>query len=60
MGVIPPKRLRAELIEATAAMVALASAQRVQVGANRGRGIVAPDQFVVHLLEQCRHRSYLL
>ena len=60
VGVIPPKRLGAELIEATAAVVALAGAQRVQVGANRGRGIVAPDQFVVHPLEQCRHRSYLL
>jgi hypothetical protein len=60
VGVIPPKRLGAELIEATAAVVALAGAKRVQVGANRGRGIVAPDQFVVHPLEQGRHRSYLL
>ena len=41
VGVIPPKSLRAELIEATAAMVALAGAKRVQVGANRGRGYCA-------------------
>ena len=63
VGVMPPKSLGAELIEATAAVVALAGAQRVQrvqVGANRGRGIVAPDQFVVHPLAQCRHRQYLL
>ena len=60
VGVIPPKSLGAELIEATAAVVALAGAKRMQAGANRGRGIIAPDQFVVHPLEQCRHRSYLL
>jgi hypothetical protein len=41
-------------------VVALAGAKCVQVGANRGRGIVAPDQFVVHPLKQWRHRSYLL
>ena len=52
---IPP-----ELLKPAASVVALAGAKRVQVGANRGRGIVAPDQFVVHPLEQCRHRSYLL
>src|SRR6185503_12250705 len=51
MGVIPPQGLGAELIEATTAVVALAGAKRVQVGPNRGRGIVAPDQFVVHPLE---------
>ena len=50
VGVIPPKGLGAELIEATTAVVALAGAKRVQVGPNRGRGIVPPDQFVVHPL----------
>ena len=60
IGVVAPERGRAELIEATAAMVALAGAERVQVGANRGRGVVAPDHFVVHPLQQCRHRQYLL
>jgi len=50
VSVIPPKSLGAELIEATSAVVALASTERVQVGPNRGRGVVAPDQFVVHPL----------
>jgi hypothetical protein len=42
VGVIPPKSLHAELIETTAAMVALAGAKRVQVGTNRGRGCAGP------------------
>ena len=31
-----------------------------RVGPNRGRGVVPPDQLVVHPLEQGCHRQYLL
>jgi hypothetical protein len=58
--VIPPERLRPELLESAAAVIALTGAQRVQIGANRGGRVVAPDHLLAQTLLKCRHRSYLL
>ena len=51
VSLIPPELTRAELVEATARMLAATQVEGVQVGPDGGRGVVAPDQFVVHALQ---------
>jgi hypothetical protein len=43
---IAPERVRAEPIDPAAPVIDLAGAERVQVAANRGRRVIAPDHFV--------------
>ena len=48
---IPPELTWPELIEAPTGMLAATGIEGVQVGPDGGRGVIPPDQFVVHACE---------
>jgi len=60
IGLIPPELTRADLIEATAGMLAATGVEGVSVGLDGSRGVVSPHELVAQALQQLGHRQYLL